>query len=98
MEVLDATYVFMARRLIKNNLLNACKNRCSIELTGISGLLERISDMDYQAAIAQMSEKSLVAMLLTAINLLSCEDSYLTMSKQEIFNLICVYSFGEREE
>ena len=54
--------------------------------------------MDYQTAIAQMPEDSLVAMLLTAINLLSVEDNYLTMSKQEIFNLIYRYSFREREQ
>ena len=55
--------------------------------------------MDYETAIkTQLQEQALVAMLLTAINLLSVEDSYLTMSKQEIFNLIYRYSFGEREE
>ena len=54
--------------------------------------------MDYQTSIAQMPEESLVNMLLTAINLLSCEDNYLTMSKQEIFNLIYRYSFEEREQ
>ena len=57
-----------------------------------------MSNMDYQTSIAQMPEESLVAMLLTAVNLLSVEDSYLIMSKQEIFNLIYRYSFGEREE
>ena len=54
--------------------------------------------MDYETTIRLMPEESLVAMLMTAINLLSCEDSYLEVTKQEIFNLIYKYSFGEREE
>ena len=54
--------------------------------------------MDYETTIRLMPEESLVAMLLTAINLLACEDNYLTMSKHEIYNLIYRYSFGEREQ
>ena len=54
--------------------------------------------MDYESTIELMTEPTLTAMLLTAIMLLECEDSYLTMSKQEIFNLIYRYSFGEREQ
>jgi len=53
--------------------------------------------MDYVTAIKLMPEESLVAMLLTAIDLLACEDNYLTMSKQEIFELIYRYSFEEDE-
>ena len=51
--------------------------------------------MDYETTIRLMPEESLVAMLLAAINMLACEDNYLAMSKQEIFNLIYRYSFEE---
>ena len=54
--------------------------------------------MDYESTIELATEPTLTAMLMTAINLLSCEDSYLEVTKQEIFNLIYKYSFGEREE
>ena len=54
--------------------------------------------MDYESTIELMTEPTLTAMLLTAINLLACEDSYLEMTKQEIFDLIYRYSFEEREQ
>ena len=54
--------------------------------------------MNYETAIRLMPEESLVAMLLTAINLLAVEDNYLEMTKQEIFDLIYRYSFEEREQ
>ena len=54
--------------------------------------------MDYESTIELMPEPTLTIMLLTAINLLSVEDNYLEMTKQEIFDLIYRYSFEEREQ
>jgi len=51
--------------------------------------------MDYESTIELMTAPTLTAMLMTAIKLLSVEDNYLEMTKQEIFNLIYRYSFEE---
>ena len=51
--------------------------------------------MYYETAIKLMTDEPMYSMLLTAIDLLAREDNYLTMSKQDIFDLIYKYSFGK---
>ena len=62
--------------------------------------MERMSEMeqDYLEVLDNATQAKLLEMVLKSIDMLACEDNYLTMSKQEIFNLIYRYSFEERKQ
>ena len=55
-------------------------------------------EQDYLEVLDNATQAKLLEMVLKSIDMLACEDNYLTMSKQEIFNLIYRYSFEEREQ